>query len=223
MVDLGTARAKAGLTQRQLASRLGVTQAYLSMLERGVREPSPDLSRRLARALALSPVTLPLQATGMLGNAALARELAGLGYPGLSYLRARPSLNPAVLLLGALESPDLEGRLVEALPWVPFHYPDLDWDWLVTNVKLRDLQNRLGFVVQLASELATSRGCAKTSAKLKAVTERLSRSKLVREDTLSEGSMTETERRWLREHRSPAAAEWNLLSELTSEQLQHVE
>jgi hypothetical protein len=35
--------------------------------------------------------------------------------------------------------------------------------------------------------------------------------------------MTDAERRWLREYRPPAAAEWNLLSDLTSEHLLHVD
>jgi hypothetical protein len=200
-----------------------VTQAHLSMLERGVRKPSPELARRLARELALSPVSLPLQAVGVLGGDALARGLAGLGYPGLAYLKPRRWLNPAVLLLGALENPRLEGRLVEALPWVPFRYPDLDWDWLVANAKQRDLQNRLGFVVRLAFELAAHGHSAGTAARLEAVAERRARSKLAREGTLSEEAMTEAERRWLRAHRSPAAAEWNLLSDLASEQLLHAD
>jgi transcriptional regulator with XRE-family HTH domain len=223
VTNVRTARARAGLTQRQLASRLGVTQAYLSMLERGLRLPSAALARRLARELDLSPVCLPLQAVGVLSADTLARGLAGLGYPGLAYLKARQWLNPAVLLLGALENPRLEGRLVEALPWVPFRYSDLDWDWLIVRAKQRDLQNRLGFVVRLALELAARRHSAGTTARLEAVLRQLSRAKLAREDTMSEGSMTEAERRWLREHRPPAAAEWNLLSDLTSEQLLHVD
>jgi transcriptional regulator with XRE-family HTH domain len=223
VTNLRTARARAGLTQLQLASRLRVTQAYLSMLERGLRLPSPALARRLARELDLSPVSLPLQAVGVLGADALARGLAGLGYPGLAYLKPRRWLNPAVLLLGALENPRLEGRLVEALPWVPFRYSDLDWGWLLARAKQHDLQNRLGFVVRLAFELATRRHSAEAAAKLEAVLQQLSRAKLAREDTLSEGSMTDAERRWLREHRPPAAAEWNLLSDLTSEQLLRVD
>src|SRR6266849_1862133 len=31
---------------------------------------------------------------------------------------------------------------------------DMDWDWLLRNAKLRDRQNRLGFAVSLANELA---------------------------------------------------------------------
>ena len=217
------ARTRAGFTQAQLAARLGVSQAYVSMLEAGRRAPSAALARRLARELAMSPVSLPLENVSMLSPDATARGLAGVGYPGLAYLKPKRPLNPAALLLGALANPRLEGRLVEALPWVAFRYPDLDWDWLLGRAKQGDLQNRLGYVVHLALELATHRQLAETAAKLDAVVQQLSRARLVREDTLSDESMTNAERRWLREHRPAAAAAWNVLSDLTSEQLLHVD
>jgi transcriptional regulator with XRE-family HTH domain len=223
MTNLRAARTRAGLTQTQLAARLGVSQAYLSMLEAGRRAPSAALARALARELALSPVSLPLHEVGVLSPDTTTRALAGVGYPGLAYLKPKRPLNPAALLLGALANPRLAGRLVEALPWLAFRYPDLDWDWLVGRVKQRDLQNRLGYVVHLAFELATQKHAAETAAKLKAVLEQLARAKLVREDTLSEESMTDAERRWLHEHRPAAAAAWNVLSDLTSEQLAHVD
>lgn len=223
MKTLQEARAAAGLTQAQLASRLGVSQAYLSMLEGGRRAPSAALARRLARTLQLSPVSLDLQDAPRSGADATARALAGVGYPGLSHLKSGRALNPAAVLLQALAHPQLEGRLVEALPWLAFRYPDLDWSWLVSRVKQQDLQNRLGYVVHLAWELATRKGRPDVAARLALVLEPLKRSKLAREDTLSEESMTDAERRWLREHRPAAAAEWNVLSDLTSGQLGHVD
>lgn len=51
---------------------------------------------------------------------------------------------------------DLEVRLTKALPWVLASYPDADWSWLIDQVKLKDAQNRLGFVVGLAQAFATS-------------------------------------------------------------------
>ena len=44
--------------------------------------------------------------------------------------------------------------MVEGLPWLAFAYVDMDWEWLVRNTKLHDRQNRLGFAVTLAQELA---------------------------------------------------------------------
>lgn len=44
-------REAANLTQTDLADKLGVTQAYIAMLESDAREPSLDVLRRLAKAL----------------------------------------------------------------------------------------------------------------------------------------------------------------------------
>ena len=35
-------------------------------------------------------------------------------------------MNPAVVLLGGLRSPDLETRLVDAPPWLAWKYNELD-------------------------------------------------------------------------------------------------
>ncbi len=60
MSDIGavlmTARRACGLTQEQLASAAGVTQAALSRYENGIRDPEPDVLARLAQALG---VTVP--------------------------------------------------------------------------------------------------------------------------------------------------------------------
>jgi hypothetical protein len=86
----------------------------------------------------------------------LARQLSGLGYPGFAHLRPRKA-NPAAVVLEALLQKNLEVRLAEALPWVLLTYPDLDWSWLVRHAKLHDVQNRLGFLVAVAKNLAANR------------------------------------------------------------------
>ena len=40
------------------------------------------------------------------------------------------------------------------------------------------------------------------------------KSRLAPEDTFCHDSMTQAERVWLREHRSPTAAHWNLLTDM---------
>jgi hypothetical protein len=105
--------------------------------------------------------------------------------------------------------------VVEALPWLAFHFPDLNRDWLVERAKLQDVQNRLAFVVTLASELAG----AAVALRLRELVLALEPSRLAREDTLCHDSMTQTERRWLRGQRSQTAEHWNLLTDLTREQL----
>ncbi len=99
--------------------------------------------------------------------------LATLGYPGFAWRRRRQGLNPAELLLRALKTADLDARVVEALVWVALTYANLDWEWLVRQAKLDDLQNRLGFLVTLARQLADQRGNAEVSARLARVEQAL--------------------------------------------------
>jgi Zn-dependent peptidase ImmA (M78 family)/plasmid maintenance system antidote protein VapI len=63
-----TARRAAGLTQEELADRLGITQAALSRYENNLREPDEDALARLSKALDLSPDFLrhPFQLRGAL-------------------------------------------------------------------------------------------------------------------------------------------------------------
>lgn len=58
MIRIRALRKKRGMTQRQLADAVGVEQGYISRLERGPSEPSPDVLRRLADALGVSPGAL---------------------------------------------------------------------------------------------------------------------------------------------------------------------
>ncbi len=51
-------RTDAGLTQSGLARALNTSQSAISQMERGEREPSFEMLRRLARALGVSPAHL---------------------------------------------------------------------------------------------------------------------------------------------------------------------
>src|SRR5258708_9239261 len=99
------------------------------------------------------PTFLPLNPNRREDETKLADELGAMGYPGFAYLADKPTRNPAELLLDALDRPDLSTRIAEGLPWVSLRYPDLDWAWLLSEMKLRNRQNRLGFVVGLTLEL----------------------------------------------------------------------
>jgi helix-turn-helix protein len=97
-------RLDTGLKQIRAARLLGVSQPYLAMLERGGDG-------------------LPLNSSGEppqphVGPETLVRDLGSLGDLGFSYARSqRPKpKNPGDVLLTALAQPDLEARLVEALP-----------------------------------------------------------------------------------------------------------
>jgi transcriptional regulator with XRE-family HTH domain len=218
-------RVQARLTQVQAARRLGLSQPYLSQLERSQRPVTAELARLATKVYGLRPTGLPVDETATSGEVAdasrLARQLSGLGYPSFAHLRAEQT-NPAALVLRSLVQRDLEVRLTEALPWVLGTYPDLSWPWLTDQVKLKDVQNRLGFLVGMAKELAVSRGKFRSALEpLSAVEAKLEHSRLAREDTLCRESMPAAERRWLASNRSPLAQHWNLLTGLTVDQLSY--
>lgn len=215
-------RKQAGFTQVEAAGRLGVSQPYLSLLENGKRAFTARLARAAARLYALPPTVLAVPselARGRLDSGKVVRELAALGYPGFAHVR-RPTLaNPAAVVLDVVSRNDVDARLTQALPWVLARFPDLDWKELVSRVKLRDAQNRLGFVVTLAKELAERTSDASAVEQLRNVEHELERSRLVAETTLGRDSMPESERSWLRANRPPAARHWNVLTTLTSDQI----
>jgi hypothetical protein len=196
------------------------------MLERGQRPLHPKLAQRAAKVYSLAPTAVPRSPRALptrLSAATLARDLAGLGYPGFAYLRSRhwTAKNPGEVLLSALAQDDLEPRLVEGLPWLVRRYSTLDWSWVVREAKVRDLQNRLGFVVGLARELAVRVGDGRGAHVLARLEVQLDRSRLAREDTLCRASLPAPERRWLAEHRPEAAKHWNLLTDWTADALRY--
>lgn len=222
-VQLRRGREAAGLTQQQAVAKLGISQAYLALLENGRRRLPEHLAVKLVDLYHLPATALPLEdvAANAVGNSeTVASQVAGLGYPGFAYLRPAKRRNPASVLLMALSAADLERRVVEALPWLVLEYPHMDWDWLLPEVKQRELQNRLGFVVNLARRLAerNPRDPPRLE-RLAAVEASLERARLVREDTLCQQALSEAERRWLRDVRPPESRHWNLLADLTLEHL----
>ena len=114
--DLKSGRSAKGLSQVQAATRLGVSQPYLAMLESGRRRLTPELARRAMKVYDLPPTVLPpseLLYRHRVDAEALANDLAALGYPGFAYLRPRSwkPKNPGDVLLAALAQDDLEARL----------------------------------------------------------------------------------------------------------------
>ncbi|HXE31040.1 MAG TPA: helix-turn-helix transcriptional regulator [Terriglobales bacterium] len=214
-----------GWTQQQAAARLHVTQAYLSMLESGRREWTARLLNRATEVFEPPVTVFPLPATVSASSASEAADaLAGLGYPGFRHLawgRRRTVKNPAEVLAAVLAMVTREARLVEALPWLVLTFGDLDWGWLERQAKLHDMQNRLGYVVMLARQLAERQGLDAEPRRLAQVEARLERSRLLAEDSLAGEGLTGAERRWLADRRPAAARHWNVLTDLTVEQLHH--
>lgn len=225
-IDLAQGREKRGWTQAQAAARLQVSQSYLSRLEQGRRPVPARLARRAIQVLNLPPTAQPLATDNydvpVLTPAALAAHLAALGYPGLAYQTPHHAPdNPATVLLAALGYEHLEMRLVEALPWVVWRYPGLDWGWLINAAKLRDCQNRLGFIVGLARQGAEQAGETDKATLLAQQETKLAHSRLAREDTLCHNQLPASEQKWLRTHRPAEAAFWNLLTDLSVAQLNY--
>jgi transcriptional regulator with XRE-family HTH domain len=222
--ELKNARKASAWTQVQAAARLGVTQAYLSMVERGERAVSSELATKAVEVFEVPATALPLMKYQTCAHDAgfFQSMLGSLGYPGFAHLRSSARLNPVEVLMEALDSDDLDSRVTEALAWLPLAYPYLNWEWLTANAKLRDRQNRLGYVVELARQTAARGGHSQLEEELADHVAKLEPSRLVKEDTLCRESMTRAERAWLREHRPKSAEHWNLLTDLTVEQLDHV-
>ncbi len=216
-------RLKKNLSQVEAAARLRVSQPYLSQLERGRRPVTARVARVAAKLFRLPPTSLPLPSdlpTRFERPDKLVAELAALGYPGYSHVRPGAAANPAVVLLEALSQQNLDARLAEALPWVLLEYPDLDSDWLLTEVKLRDLQNNLGFLAATAREVAERLSDRSAGADLLRKLEAdVERSRLAAETTLGREAMPAAERAWLRENRPPLARHWNVLTGLSAVQL----
>jgi len=222
---LKKARREAGLTQEQLAEALGCSQPYLSLLEHGRRPVPRAMKAKLVRLLELPATDLPLRLTPPRRSSSqdwARRKLGELGYPGFRYLdrRRRPSVNPAEVLLRVLASDRCDPRLMEAMPWLLLHFSNLDRDGLVSQARQLNVQNRLGFVVALAREVA--RRTPEYSGRLDELDlldQALEPFRLARHDDLGQDFKTERFRNHVRENRSAVAAHWNVLTTLAPQHL----
>ena len=68
-------RTAAGLSQERLAEAAGLHPTYVSMLERGIRNPTLDVAARIAKALRISLPRLLEQAQNRRGAAKGKRAL----------------------------------------------------------------------------------------------------------------------------------------------------
>lgn len=220
--DVTDARKARGLRQEDLAVKLGVSQGYVSLLERNQRAVTPGLAAKLVSVLNMAPTVLPVRDAKALKSDQVAKALGTLGYEPFGYLARGRRLNPAEVLVAVLRTDDVDTRVVEALPWLLVRYSDLNWEWVVRSVKQDDGQNRLGFVLSLGKGLAESLGDSKAVVSLGEWEQRLEKSRLQEDDSFSRHTLTKAEVNWLRVHRSVEAKRWNLLSTLSVESMQHV-
>jgi transcriptional regulator with XRE-family HTH domain len=88
---IGAQRRGAQLTLRQLAEQTGVSNPYLSQIERGLRKPSAEVLQQLAKALRVSAETLYVRA-GIWDpddHRATSVEMAVLGDPAINERQKR--------------------------------------------------------------------------------------------------------------------------------------
>ncbi len=199
MADVLRWRKRNGLTQVAAASLLGVSQPYLSLLEKGARPLTAALRNRMK-----SDGGHDEKRTS---DDVVRAQLSGLGYPGFAHVpKSRRKPRPDALLMAVLAQPDADARVVEALPWLVTSFKDqLDFGSMVRQSKLQNLQNRLGFLLQFVG--------VESPSGLLAVRE-LDRARLLGEDTLCWGSMPTATREWMRANRGPLAEHWNVLTRL---------
>ncbi|MEP6788025.1 MAG: helix-turn-helix transcriptional regulator [Acidobacteriota bacterium] len=224
--ELRKYRKSSDLTQQQAAKKLGVSQTYLSLLENDKRHLTEGLRQKLVRKFHVRPTEFPAKARSYkiakVSDGQLTADLSALGYLGFSHYKPSRLKNPADVLLSALNSDKRDARLVEALPWLVLKFHEMDWKRLVATAKLYDLQNRLGFVTNIARHLAESRGYAQTAKRLGEVESKLERSRLEHEETLCNETMTNAERRWLATNRTDDAKHWRILASLSPQLVRYV-
>ena len=218
---LRQARTNAGMTQVEAAARLGVSQTLFSLMEKGERSVTPAVAGLAVKHLQATPEELPLHFDLRHNDDQLAADLGALGYPGYGYLQSQLR-NPAEVLFDAIDRPDLDARLVEALPWLPLQYPNMDWSRLTVEAKVRNRQNRLGFVVALALRIAKKQAKHDVARRLSKVVNELEEARLAKTDTLCQESWLPSQRKVARKQRSALAAHWNLDTRLKENDLVHI-
>ena len=106
-------RKSRGLSLKQVEAKAGVSNAYLSQLERGLRKPPhPDILRRLATAYEV-PVEDLLVAAGYLGNGAekgITREAIEKAF---AHVISDPQFRHGTRIKGVRLGPDAKRFIVE--------------------------------------------------------------------------------------------------------------
>lgn len=217
-------REKAGKTQLDAARAVGVRQPFVCAVEKGHRSVTPSLKNWLYSVSPQARTTFVNTANQATLSSELMKEYLGqLGYPGFAYLAQVPrKVDPLLLVLDALKTEDLDQRVTEALPWVLAYRDDLDLRQLADNVRLCNLQNRLGYLLEVTVQAAGKSHFKDVVARLEPWLSLLRHSCLFKEDTLCKQSLTQVERRRLRLRRSKAARFWRLYTDLNVKDVTNV-
>ena len=198
-------RQNSGWNQARLAARLGVAQAYVSMMER------EDVRCRIAwrgGAICFSCrprfCRCPDKGAGQTGRRGLdCRESRPVGISWFQvFVQARTKTASCRASSPGIGPPAARTEASEALAWLLLQFEDLDAAWLVGEAESPDLQNRLGFTVSLARNVAHhSPEFGHRSRSLKALEEKLKPSRLANEGTFGGGEMSQGMPAWVRKNR----------------------
>lgn len=228
MREFNAYRISKRLTQQQLAKVLGVSQAYVSQLESGRRRVSRKLAAKLAaipEPERLEPTIFPEALDDLdARDVNLATDLAALGYPPFAGHDSGRRRNPAALVIAIVSGDHVAPGVMASVPWLLLSFSAINVRWLIDQARLRNLQNRLGFLNDLARQLLARRRASGAhvdealAEKLERLSEELEASRLVREDTLAR-RLTSAERDFFEQHRTGLARHWNLHTGLTIDQL----
>ena len=140
---------------------------------------------------------------------------------------SRCAKNPAAVIISVLARQQVAPSVMAGVPWLLLSHTGIDTAWLVDQARRRNLQNRLGFLTDLAIELARAQEASTSSRPrvddehletLVALRADLETSRLANEGTLAR-VLTPAERQFFEEHRSAAARHWHLVTGLTTAQL----
>jgi hypothetical protein len=114
----------------------------------------------------------------------------------------------------ALDARNLDPRVKESLPWIAANL-DLDWDWLLSTATNHSHQNRLGFLVALAFDVAKAKGDSNRAVVLKRHLANLEVMRSDCQDTFCGEDMCEVERKHVLRRRSKTAEHWNLVTDFS--------
>jgi hypothetical protein len=106
------------------------------------------------------------------------------------------------------------------MPWLLLNFGRLDHRVLVDKARELGVQNRLGFVVALAKQVARrSPTHVRRLAELESLESALETHRLANEDLLGQSFRTEKLRAWVEKNRSKEAVHWNVVTSLAAEHL----
>ena len=121
-------RVSSRLSLRQLAALAGVSNPYLSQIERGLRKPSAEVLQQIARALRISAEQLYIRAgiVSLGDRVGGSVELAVLNDTGLTERQKQSLLDvySSFLAMNAVKpTEDDEVPTIQADPAAPAHHP----------------------------------------------------------------------------------------------------